>query len=67
MGLCTFLQTTDSIIVLQIKSSLINLQINDIKMLDLKLYVTLCFVVKIKKFGSKYNTLEVCDWSQSCM
>ena len=33
-------------------------------MLDLEQYLfKLHFAMKIKKFRSKYNTLEVCDWS----
>ena len=36
-------------------------------MLDLeKICIKLYFVVKIKKLGSKYKTVEVYDWSQSC-
>ena len=51
--------------VFQIKVPFIKLQFHHIKMLDLELYLLNHILWNVKKFGSKYNTLEGYDWPQS--
>ena len=65
LGVCTFCWNRQSQAdYFKSKISFIKLRWSDIKMLDLEWYLIHDILLwKIKKFGSKYNTFQVCHWS----